>query len=181
MDNNAIKFYYTMTRLGASYNAILAMLANIEVESNINPGIWESLAPYEGGYGLTQWTPYTKYSDWAGSGWQNNGQRECERIKYEANNGLQWFANGAAPDHGYPYSPPISFGDFFISGQDPKTLADYWILYYEHPAESQIAGRIADHQAQVEYYNNLLGGGGPVTRKMLWLLMKAAKNKRSRG
>ena len=34
-DSNAVKFYYTMTRLGCSYNAILGMLANIEHESGI--------------------------------------------------------------------------------------------------------------------------------------------------
>ena len=168
MDNNAIKFYYTMSRLGASYNAILGMLANIEAESTINPGIWESLAPYAGGYGLVQWTPYTKYSEWAGSGWQDNGQAECERIKYEASNGLQWFGNDYAPDFGYPASPPISLWNYFSSSLDPKTLADYWILYYEHPAYENIGGRIAGHQSAVEYYAALLGGvipPVPVTKK----------------
>ena len=159
MDSNAVKFYYVMSRLGVSYNAILGMLANIEAESTINPGIWESLIPYGGGYGLVQWTPYTKYSNWAGSGWENNGQKECEMILHEAATGAQWFSNWYAPEVGYPVNPPISLAEYIHSDLDPKVLADYWILYYEHPAESNIDYRVAEHQAQVDYYNDLLGGG----------------------
>lgn len=169
MDNNAVKFYYTMTRLGCSYNAILGMLANIEHESNINPGIWEELRVRWRGYGLTQWSPYTKYSNWAGSDWENNGQKECERIIYEGNYGIsqydanQWFSNWYAPYVGYPEQPPISLFDYLReTALSPKVLADYWLLYYEHPDESNIPNRIAQHQSLVDYYNNLLGGGAPV-------------------
>ncbi len=181
-DSNAIKFYYTMSRLGVSYNAILGMLANIESESTINPGIWESLDPFAGGYGLVQWTPYTKYSEWAGAGWEDNGQKECERIYYEAQNGIQWFENYSAPDVDYPIFPPVTFAEYINSNLDPKILADYWLLYYEHPYEGYISDRIAGHQAQVDHYNNLLNGGGPVpgTTKKIWLYLKAAKDKRTR-
>lgn len=170
MDNNAIKFYYTMSRLGVGYNAILGMLANLEVESNINPAIWENLEPYQGGYGLVQWTPYTKYSEWAGSGWEGNGQKECERVVYEAEQGLQWFSNWYAPQVGYPEVPPISFSDYITSNLSPKILADYWVLYYEHPNEAYIQSRIDNHQTLVDYYNNLLGGGAPVSSKIKWWL-----------
>ena len=82
MKNNAEMFYDRMRGYGFSLNAIAGILGNVQYESSINPGIWESLDPYEGGYGLVQWTPYTKYSEWAGSGWQNNGDKQCERISY---------------------------------------------------------------------------------------------------
>ena len=159
MDSNAVKFYYVMSRLGVSYNAILGMLANIESESRINPGAWQDYAPFVAAYGLVQWDPYTKYSDWAGAGWENNGQKECERIIYEANNGLQWGASIYAENYGFPFYPPISLNEFIHSDLDPKLLADYWIFYYEKPAETEYAYRLAQHQAQVDYYNNLLGGG----------------------
>lgn len=167
MDSNAIKFYYTMTRLGCSYNAIVGMLANIEHESKINPGVWEDFRVRWRGYGLTQWSPYTKYSDWAGADWEDNGQKECERIIYEGNYGIsqydanQWFSNWYAPYVGYPEQPPISLFDYLReTALSPKVLADYWLLYYEHPDESNIPNRIAEHQELVDYYNNLLGGGG---------------------
>ena len=129
----------------------------MESESGINPGIWEELVVEGGGYGLVQWTPYTKYSDWAGQGWQDNGNKECDRILYEAQNGLQWSSNWYAPHVGYPEIPPISLAEFLTeTNLSPKVLADYWILYYEHPDESNIPYRIAEHQAQCDYYNELL-------------------------
>ena len=64
MQNNARVFRGRGLSIGWSSNAIFAMLGNIQAESGINPGIWENLTPYAGGYGLTQWTPYTKYSEW---------------------------------------------------------------------------------------------------------------------
>ena len=156
-DDNAVTFYYYMITQGVTYNAILAMLANMESESGINPGIWEGLEPYDGGYGLVQWTPYTKYSQWAGQGWEGNGNKECDRILYEAQNDIQWSSNWYAPNVGYPEIPPITLSDFLHdSVTSPKVLADYWVLYYEHPDESNIPNRIANHQDQVDYYNQLL-------------------------
>ena len=161
-NENAVTFYYKMTSLGVSFNAVVGMLANIDHESNINPGIWEELDPYVGGYGLTQWTPYTKYSDWAGNDWEDNGDKECERILYEAQNGLQWFENWYAPYVGYPYNPPISLEDFLHETTlDTVTLANYWLLYYEHPDESNIASRMAGHAGLCALYEAVLTGLPP--------------------
>ena len=161
-DSNAIKFYYTMSRLGCSYNAILGMLANIDHESTVNPGLWESFIEYWRGYGLVQWSPYTKYSEWAGSDWQNNGQKQCERIIYEAENGLQWFGNPSAPEYGYPYEPPISLLEYLSSTVSPTTLGAYWLLYYEHPGEIYIEDRLEEIEELVNHYNSVLNGGGPI-------------------
>ena len=52
---------------GWTKNAIAAMLGNMQVESTINPGIWQGMDEfdYDGGFGLVQWTPASKYIDWA--------------------------------------------------------------------------------------------------------------------
>ena len=93
MQNNVDIIHYYFITKGWTENAIAGMLGNMQSESSINPGIWEGLDEVaKGGYGLVQWTPYTKYSDWAGEGWENNGQKEMERIIYELKNGLQWGA-----------------------------------------------------------------------------------------
>lgn len=114
---------------GWTLNAVCAMLGNMETESTINPGIWESLIVNGRGYGLVQWTPYTKYSEWAGVGWQNNGNKQCERIVYEMENGLQWTPNSAVT----PSNPPISLREFSTSTLPVETLANYFLWYYEHP------------------------------------------------
>lgn len=130
MENNAKEVYNYFIKAGWTINAISAMLGNMESESNINPGIWEGLTvDTSRGYGLVQWTPSTKYTDWAGEGYEN-GNKQCERIQYEVDNGLQWFENPKAPI----VDPPITFKEFSTSTLDVATLANYFLWYYEHPA-----------------------------------------------
>ena len=124
MQNNADIIHYFFRAAGWTDNAIAAMLGNMQSESTINPGIWEGLVPYDGGYGLVQWTPYTNYSNWAGDGWQDNGQKEMERIIYELNNGLQWYATTKYD---------MSFEDFTTSQDTPSYLAQVWLYNYERP------------------------------------------------
>lgn len=130
-EHNAELVWQFFGSRGWTIEAVSALLGNMESESTINPGIWESLIEGAGGYGLTQWTPHTKYSEWAGSGWQNNGNKECERIEWEKDNGEQWFAN---PDV-TPSNPPITFKEFSTSKLPIATLANYFMWYYEHPKD----------------------------------------------
>lgn len=67
MQGNALEVYNFFSARGWTLNAIAGMLGNMERESNINPGLWQSLnyGNYSGGYGLVQWTPATNYTDWA--------------------------------------------------------------------------------------------------------------------
>jgi len=130
MTNNARIIQAYGIEEGWSPNAICAILGNMQSESTINPGIWESLSVGRGGYGLVQWTPYTKYANWAGAGWQDNGTRELERISYEAANNEQWFYNAQIG-----MAPPYSFDDFLHDDTTPlATMANYFLWFYEHPA-----------------------------------------------
>jgi hypothetical protein len=130
MENNALEFYGSMNAKGWSINAISGILGNLQEESNINPGLWESLTvDYNRGYGLTQWTPATKYIDWAGVNYES-GERQCERIQYECDINAQWFYNPQAP---FP-EPPITFKEFSTSTLGVDVLANYFLWYYEHPA-----------------------------------------------
>lgn len=131
MENNALIFYGWMYNRGATLNAVAAMLGNMQTESTINPNIWEELTPNPSrGYGLTQWTPSTKLSNWNPN--YTDGNVQCERIWWEALNNQQWFHNPGAPI----YEPPISFMQFMHSTGNVRTLANYFLWYYEHPAET---------------------------------------------
>ena len=126
-EHNASIFYEIMSGYGFSVNAIAAMLGNIQTESTVNPGIWQSLRPESsggGGYGLVQWTPWTNYSDWAGAGWEDNGDRECERIYYEFTHGLQYYSTAAYP---------MSASQFMKSDASPAYLAYVFMNNYERP------------------------------------------------
>lgn len=160
MKNNAVMAWDYFGSRGWTLNAVAAMLGNMQTESTINPGIWESLeSDYESyfdahgrypGYGLVQWTPFTKYSNWAGARWQNNGDKQCERIIYERDNGLQWFENPAVD---IPV-PPITFAEFSTSTLPVSTLANYFLWYYEHPQNPNQPNRA---KQALEWYDYLSG------------------------
>ena len=154
MQNNAEMVMQYGTHHGWSLNAIAAICGNMQSESGINPGIWEGLSPYSGGYGLVQWTPYTKYSEWATAQgltpWEGNGEAEMQRISYEAANNLQWFRNAELG-----LDPPITFAQFLTSTEDVGTLANYWCWFYEHPANPNQPERATQAQAWYEYLSHI--------------------------
>lgn len=133
---------------GWTKNAVCGMLGNMQTESTINPGIWENLNEnnMSGGFGLVQWTPATKYINWAQS--NNlpvvNMDSELERILYEVSAGLQFYAT---PTYN------MTFTQFTHSTQSAYYLACAFLHNYERPANSsqdQIRGNQATY-----WYNTL--------------------------
>ena len=127
MQNNAVMIRDYFILKGWTLNAICGMLGNIQTESTINPQLWESLdeGNLQGGYGLVQWTPATKYIDWAGSDYQD-GTRQCDRIIYELENNLQWISTSQYP---------MTFAEFSVSNDTPYNLAMVFIANYERPLD----------------------------------------------
>lgn len=144
MKNNAKLFSVYFLNKGWSLNAICGMLGNIQTESFINPGIWESLdeGNVKNGYGIVQWTPSTKYTDWAGADYKN-GNKQCERIIYEMENGIQWYATS---------SYNMTFKQFSTSTQTPTYLAKAFIENYERPFDTNQPIR----GTQAEFWYNYL-------------------------
>lgn len=133
--NNAQLFWNYFQPLGWSLNAVAAMLGNIEKESTINPGIWGDLNPdgdpAETGYGLVQWTPYTRITNWLTShGYAlDSGDGQCAKIQEEmAHPEIEdtWIETS-----GYE----ISFQDFSRSTRDVSWLAMAFLNNYERPAD----------------------------------------------
>jgi hypothetical protein len=139
------------TSQGWTKNSVCAMLGNMQSESSINFGIYESLdnTLTTNGFGLVQWTPNTKYFDWANangySGDHVNG--ELNRIVYELNNNLQWISTSAYP---------MTFQEFSQSTDTPENLAYVFINNYERPANPDQPNR----KTQARYWYDTLGEGG---------------------
>ena len=172
-NNGEIIWSFFGGREGWTREAVAALLGNMQGESTVNPGLWESLIPFGGGYGLVQWTPYTVYSDWAGPGWENNGTKQCECIMHEYNDGGQWY-----PTAQYP----MTFEEWAHSTGDVGELAYAFMYNYERPAS-------LDHPERKAYAENWYGwldgkpwdpdippsGGG---RLPVWLYFKLRKGGR---
>ncbi len=134
---------------GWTKNAVCGMLGNMQTESTINPGIWQSLNEnnMSGGFGLVQWTPATNYINWA----QNNNltvadmDSELQRILYEVSAGLQFYATST-------YN--MSFTQFTHSTESAYYLACVFLHNYERPAnasQDQTRGNQATY-----WYNTLV-------------------------
>lgn len=142
---------------GWTKNAICGMLGNMQSESTINPGIWQNLD--EGntslGFGLVQWTPATKYLNWASA---NNlppaeMDSQLKRILWEVENNEQWMN-----------LRNMTFKEFTKSKKSAYELAMIFLASYERPANPNQPER----GTQAEYWFKNLKGGGSGTQLALF-------------
>lgn len=150
MTVNAQEIMNQLTSRGWTKNAVAGMLGNMQTESTINPGVWESLSPnVNNGYGLVQWTPATKLISWAESEGLDytSGDAQLQRIDWEVVNNQQWIATSLYP---------MSFQEFKGSTLTPEYLAQVFIRNYERPRNPNQP--IRSTQARY-WYDNLEGGG----------------------
>lgn len=127
MKVNATYICIYLLNKGWTKYAIAGMLGNMQAESSLNPGRWQSedVGNTNLGYGLVQWTPATKYLDWCSN---NNLSDPSEmdnnlaRIIYELENNLQWIATSE-------YS--FSFKQFSQSTTNARDLASAFLKCYE--------------------------------------------------
>lgn len=92
MEGNVDIIYAYFHNLGWNDMPIAAMLGNMQVESQMNPAQWENGYPVENpgntGFGLSQWTPWSKIRDWitnnVGTDWRTDYNAQLQRIQWEA-------------------------------------------------------------------------------------------------
>lgn len=154
MQVNARYIYDYLIKEGWTLNAVSGLLGNTQTESHHNPGIWQNLAVNKGpGYGLTQWSPYSKYFSWCNEEELEPDEMETalKRILYEvANPNVQWVTHNN-------YS--LTFKEFTKSDKSPYYLAMTFLNNYEMPGNINQPAR----GTQAEYWYNFLSGEKPPT------------------
>lgn len=133
MYGNAVLIHAYLQDEGFTDAAIAGILGNFERESTINPGLWQSLnqGNLSGGYGLAQWTPATKYTNYANANSidmndaDENGPGQLDYLLYSVTQG-EWMLR---PSYGYTYS----WADFKAL-TDPQEAASAFLYQYERPA-----------------------------------------------
>jgi len=100
------------------------MLGNIHAESGIIADIDERSGG--GGYGLVQWTPKSKLTEWAANRGLDHKKlkSQCKRIQWELENSQQFYSTA---------THPYTFKEFTKSKKDPVYLAKVFLHNYERP------------------------------------------------
>ena len=153
MEENAVYIFSALTAKGWTRESIAAILGNMQAESSINPGRWQndSVGNTSLGYGLVQWTPSTKYTEWcAAQGLSDPSEMDSAiaRIMYELENGIQWIATTA---HN------MTFAEFSRSSAAPATLAAAFLLNYERPADQSQSVQEYRGSLAEAWYTHLTG------------------------
>lgn len=120
-----------MLKNGWSKNAICAVLGNMRHESSVNPNMYEYEYAWveDRGFGLVQWTPRSKYWNWAlNNGYSENelrdGEAQLDFMDYEMKNGIQWIST---PNY------PLSYKEFSVSKASLDYLTQAFTWNYERP------------------------------------------------
>lgn len=169
MTLNAQYITNVLITYGWTFEAICGMLGNMQSESTINPGAWEGwTTPSDPttatqGAGLVQWTPGSKYVNWAiaqgyteyASYMQIDPQLQRILAEVPATSGdlYQWI-----PTSEYNFS----FQEFTKSKQSPQVLADAFLKNYERPANSNQPIRGTQALYWYETLDSSGNGGGVV-------------------
>lgn len=176
MDHNALIIAQKLLDAGWTKNAVAGVLGNMQTESTMNPGLWESRTDWEAsgedpldnshGYGLVQWTPWGKYTNYA----ERHGfervhiDSQLQRIFAEVEQELQWIRTDK-----YDFS----FQEFTQSTESAYYLAGAFVRNYERP--NITAETYEQRGKQAEYYFELIGGlsgGGGTTSTGSSFIMK---------
>ena len=139
MEVNALYVYSYLTDKGWSPEAIAGILGNMQHESAINPGRWQSdrVGVMSSGYSLTQWTPASKYINWCGDKDPSEMDNALARIIWELENGEQYYKTP-----GYP----LTFRQFTHSKESPYYLACAFAWNYER-SHTVLYGTEAEKEA----------------------------------
>lgn len=129
LEVNALYIYSALIDAGWTVEAICGVLGNMENESHINPGRWQSeaIGDTSAGYGLVQWTPATRHISWC-------EERGLDPSAMDSNlNHLKWEVNDG-DDYYSTDSYPLSYEEFTQSTEAPYYLACAFAWNYERSA-----------------------------------------------
>lgn len=143
--------------------SLSALCGNMRHESSINPDMYEYGYDWSAdrGYGLVQWTPRSKYWDWAvGQGLDpRSGDSQLARIDYEVSENIQWIPRESIDN--------LTFAEFRSNSRkwSVEQLTEAFTWGYERPNEQAGWDSMPGRKAfALRCYNELdftgTGGGG---------------------
>ena len=141
--------------------SISALVGNMRHESSVNPNMYEYGYDWadDRGFGLVQWTPRSKYWDWAVANGlpPREGDSQLARLDYEVDNNIQWIAVDRVEG--------LTFEEFRTNarGWSVDKLTEAFTWGYERPLESAGVASLPERKAFARKVFNTIdfvGGGG---------------------
>ena len=143
--------------------SVSALVGNMRHESSVNPNMYEFGYDWseDRGFGLVQWTPRSKYWDWAVARGlpPREGDSQLARLDYEVDNNIQWIAVDRVEG--------LTFEEFRRNarGWSVDKLTEAFTWGYERPLESAGVASLPERKAFANLVYNTIdfeGGGGGV-------------------
>ena len=172
-----------LLKQGWNKKSICAVLGNMRHESSVNPNMYEFGYAWgaDRGFGLVQWTPRSKYWNWALSkGFKESelrdGEAQMDRIDWEAKNGQQWIST---PNY------PESFNAFRknTNNRSLDYLTEAFTWNYERPLASAGYESMPERKAfakkcydKLDFSGGSDGGSDGGSNPVLNLMQKALKS-----
>ena len=168
--DNAREIWDTLVnQYGWTENSASAVLGNFQVESYINPGQWEIGYNYDRsrGFGLGQWTPSTKISNYIGSTDRDAMADGAKQIMFLLSQPGQYSTHYLDPDGsssyynetGLPYIS--SMAEFSQSNASITDLTKLWAICWERPGSTYYTSSIASRISHADHWKNEFSGSEP--------------------
>lgn len=131
--------YFYVDGTDWSKESLSAMIGNMRHESSVNPNMYEYGYNWSDnrGYGLVQWTPRSKFWDWAISKKLEPEKPESQlaRIDFEVDENIQYLTNGHQVRYGRGDKYDFSFSAFRSNSPklDVNQLTEAFMWNYEGP------------------------------------------------
>lgn len=154
---------------GWTEEAAAAVLGNMQHESYINPGQFEIGYNYSmlNGFGLGQWTPATKISNYVGSTNHDAMADGAKQMNYLVSTPSQYNNYYLNPDgtstyyseSGVPYFSDMD--DFSHSTAAVRDLTKTWAICWEKPGATNYTRSIGERMDDAEYWYTTFHGSPP--------------------
>lgn len=143
---NAIAVREYLGKKGWTLQAICGFLGNTQAESRTNPGAWQGYKEnLKLGYGIVQWTPATKFFEWADKAGMKRSHLETQldRVIFELEKGLQFYKTKEYP---------MNFAEYTKSTDSPEHLAYVFLNNYERPGDRNQPHRQTNARTWYNYF-----------------------------
>ena len=171
--DNASEIWRTLVNVyGWTENSASAVIGNFQHESALNPGQFEHGKNYSmsDGFGLGQWTPATKISNYIGSTNKNNMADGAKQMLYFLASPGQYSTYFLNPDgssryyseSGLPYI--TNMADFSRSNASISDLTKLWAICWERPGAAEYHRSISTRiDYATHWFNEFSGSPTPPT------------------